>query len=540
MKNYKKVLAGIIGILIIAAIPVLTFADPIIDANHYYEFEGNSDDTIGGGTYDGTEYNGPVFVTGQYGDAIDLEAGSSQYIRVPNSVGTGVLWTRNSWSINVWLKMETIGSGAGNQSIIMDASGSKGLNIYYNWSNCGGGSPVNCIVFSKPGVVDLNYTWAGADTNFHMWTFTSGNSGDPEGAGMRIYIDGVEVTNNSNSATLIDPDGYEIPIGGYLNGGTVQAGWYFDGLVDDISFADYQMTEEEVLALFEAEPDPGDALIEFSAPTDTGTFADFQFWEVDLTGTIEDGSVINIEYAPVGESDEHWVDSAIWHTGNPLEGFRISKSRRLWDPAYPLQDIDWGAEALLYSPGGGSSHFDGLIDTSGIIIFTINERQSYTVTASSTTDYAVAADAAALIGVDCTPYATSTWTDTIVDGLGCIMRKTAYSVGQFLFVPSKSTTEFFSNAYQDFKGTFPFSIFFQTIDTVDTIAGNYSSSTAATLALTVKFPYQTTSTIDILTPSTLADHGFTQVMLNWWYNLVLMGCILCLVYGLFNVIYHPQ
>jgi len=276
----------------------------------------------------------------------------------------------------------------------------------------------------------------------------------------------------------------------------------------------------------------GTGTIEFNGLEDGQTYADFDAWSVNLNGTVATGYYVKVFYAPAGDESNLNIDSATWQIPYATQGFQIPKSRILWDATNAEGNV-WGAQAILYNTD------DEIVGQTETIIFQIDEALPFTYTPTSTSPYAPIGSVGAF-DFDCAPYATSSWSDTLVDGLGCIMKKTAFTVSQFLFVPGQSSTGFIGTAYENFKGTFPFSIFFSINKTVQNAVTGFSSSSPSTLALTVAFPNSATSSVTILNSTTLADHGFSATVLNWWYNLILMGAILALAYGIFKIIYHPH
>jgi len=111
-------------------------------------------------------------------------------------------------------------------------------------------------------------------------------------------------------------------------------------------------------------------------------------------------------------------------------------------------------------------------------------------------------------------------------------------VGCVLFNPSAATLGYLSDSYEEMQTVFPFSLFFGLNDIVTATIAAYDDS-GLTLDWTVVLG-GTTSTIELLSPTTLTDHGFSATVLEWWYNLVLMGCTVLLAYGIYKVIYHPH
>lgn len=63
-----------------------------------------------------------------------------------------------------------------------------------------------------------------------MWTFVG------DASGMRTYLDGntTPVATNANTANIVAPSTDTLEVGAYRSGGTLQAGWYIGGQVDEM------------------------------------------------------------------------------------------------------------------------------------------------------------------------------------------------------------------------------------------------------------------------------------------------------------------
>lgn len=197
----------------------------------YYKFDSNSNDNAGS-SYNGTDTNSPTYTSGKISNALTTVASSSQYVSLPNAV---IPWGTNTLTINMWIKMS---STSGNQSWFMTARTGVGILFYK--------SGTNTITFSKPNVVDLNYTWTGIDTNWHMWTVVA------DGSGMRYYLDGnsTPVASNANTSNFVDPSGDTLEISAYRSGGTIQSGWYGDSQIDEMGIWNVALSTTDIATLY--------------------------------------------------------------------------------------------------------------------------------------------------------------------------------------------------------------------------------------------------------------------------------------------------
>lgn len=203
-------------------------AFPSTGLTHYYKLDSNFNDGVG--SNNGTDTNSPTYTTGKVSNAFTCVASSSQYSLVSS---TGLFGTTNTYTFNVWVKLS---STSGNQAFAMNFASSSNPLFYL----AGG-----VVTHSKASVSDLNYTWTGIDTGWHMWTFVG------DGSGMRTYLDGnsTPVASNANTGALTDP-GSSTPFGGYKSGGSLQAGWYLDGQLDEIGIWNVALSTADIATLY--------------------------------------------------------------------------------------------------------------------------------------------------------------------------------------------------------------------------------------------------------------------------------------------------
>lgn len=197
----------------------------------YYSFDTNSNDIYG--SYNGTPVNSPTYTAGKIGNALTCSSASSQYVDLPNAVFP---WGTNTFSVNMWIKMSNT---SGNRGWFMVARTGQGAMFYK--------SGTNIIDWAKPNVVSTSYTWTGIDTSLHMWTVVA------DGSGMRYYLDGntTPVASNTNTTNFTDPGpGDLIPLCAYRSAGSLQAGWYFDGQIDEMGVWSKALSTSEITELW--------------------------------------------------------------------------------------------------------------------------------------------------------------------------------------------------------------------------------------------------------------------------------------------------
>lgn len=205
-------------------------AFPTTGLTHFYKYDSNSNDNVG--TSHGSDVNTPTYASGKISNAFTAVSASSQYSDLPNNV---IPWGTNTVTVNVWVKF---GSGAVNQSILMTARVGSGFLLYKDAGNT--------VSFGKPNVVGLDYSWTGADTNYHMWTFVA------DGSGMRTYLDGnsTPVVSNGNTASFTDPGGDTMTLAGYRSITLIQSGWYLNGQIDEMGIWSTALSTTDIATLY--------------------------------------------------------------------------------------------------------------------------------------------------------------------------------------------------------------------------------------------------------------------------------------------------
>lgn len=234
MKNTFKKITTFLGMAILTfgllfSNPKEVYALLTDNITTYWKMDSSSADSVG--SNNGTDSNSPTYTSGKISNALTLVRASSQYVSFPNAIFP---WATNAYTLNIWVKLADV---VNNQSFSMTARSGKGIIFYYT---------LGMITHSKPNVVDLNYTWLGVDTNWHMWTFVG------DGSGMRTYLDGNSspVASNANTGNIVDPDGDTITFGAYKSGGSLDSGWYMDGQQDEIGIWSRALSTTEISQLY--------------------------------------------------------------------------------------------------------------------------------------------------------------------------------------------------------------------------------------------------------------------------------------------------
>jgi len=238
------------------------------DCIHYYKLDESSGDAIDAeGSEDGTITGVTQNVSGKINTAYDFET-SDTTDSVNFSTGD---WSEIDYnvpfSMQAWVKFETVGDW----NII---SKNETSSPYNGWRLAIQGSGTR-IGFDLINTVISNWytpyiSWTpSVDTWYHIVVTYDGNHASDS---TNIYIDGSgtqgTVSNNNISATVVNTT-----IGSIGNRAAGQAG--FDGIIDEVSFWDVELTSTQVTELYNS----GDG---FAYPFTTSQ---------DLTETINEGHI---------------------------------------------------------------------------------------------------------------------------------------------------------------------------------------------------------------------------------------------------------
>ncbi len=212
----------------------------------YYAFDGNANDYTG--LHNGTPVNNPAYAAGKFGQAVDFEYNSLQYVSLGgnvydfapgfNNLGVDQGDTTHNMTLSIWFTAESFGGnfwtglagkGEGAQWRIGEYSSSA---TQMSWG--GSESP-----FTPASGSFTDGTWRHL---VYMWQDNSGTSDQ-----RIIYLDGVKIKDivinlagYTNNATVVPTIG--------TNPQNLTRCW--DGMVDDVGYWNRTLTEAEVLALW--------------------------------------------------------------------------------------------------------------------------------------------------------------------------------------------------------------------------------------------------------------------------------------------------
>ncbi|MEO6669253.1 MAG: LamG-like jellyroll fold domain-containing protein [Ferruginibacter sp.] len=203
----------------------------------YYKFEGNANDV--GNNNNGTLQNAPTPVANRFGfpGTAYLFDGSSQYVSTANSY-----LNPPNFTISIWFKTSSVTGGKliGFGISQTGQSGQYDRHIYMN--NAG-----QLYFGVYPGSVHtVNSTLAYNDGNWHHAAATLSST-----AGMKLYIDGVQVAADAATTTAENYRGYWRIGYDNNNGWTSQpSSFYFNGSLDDALIYSTALSAAEVSTLY--------------------------------------------------------------------------------------------------------------------------------------------------------------------------------------------------------------------------------------------------------------------------------------------------
>jgi hypothetical protein len=238
----------------------------------YYKFEGNAKDSVGGNN--GSEFGGPTYVSGAFGQAINLD-GVDDYVDCGNSP---VFDITSAITVACWVRIDSVPA---NWAGIV-TKGDSAWRLSTAWGE-------RRFHFSVTSVnVNGNTTIPAGEWHHICGTF--------DGSVIRIYVDGVE-DNKADYAGSISTNGFNVWIG--ANSET--SGRWWDGRIDDVRIYDQALSAEVVASLTKAMKTAftyQGRLMDANNPAD-GLY-DFQFKLYDnLSGGVQKGLAIEVNEVDV-------------------------------------------------------------------------------------------------------------------------------------------------------------------------------------------------------------------------------------------------
>jgi GH43 family beta-xylosidase len=193
---------------------------------HWYQFNGNANDS-GSSVQNGTLVNGPTFVTGQNGQAVNLD-GSNDHVTLPAGIVNGMsnFWVKLD-TTGAWRRIFDFGTGTTVNMFLVPTSGSS-LRFAITTGGNGAEQQIN-------GPALATGVWK------HVAITKNGNTGT-------MYVDGVQVAQNTNMT--LGPSSLGNTTQNYI-GRSQYPDPYLDGQIDQFRIYNRALSASEILALFQ-------------------------------------------------------------------------------------------------------------------------------------------------------------------------------------------------------------------------------------------------------------------------------------------------
>lgn len=190
-------------------------------------------DATGNG-WAGTLVNGPRWVGGKFGNAVELD-GSNDYVRLPNGVVDGL----TDFTISAWVYLDTVSDW----SRIFDFGTGTSVNMFLTPRNSVTGAVRFAITTSGAGgeqqITGSAALPSGAWT--HVAVTRSGGTGI-------LYVNGAEVGRHGSMS--LTPDSMGVTTQNYIGRSQYSADAYLDGRVDEFRIYETALSAAGVAALY--------------------------------------------------------------------------------------------------------------------------------------------------------------------------------------------------------------------------------------------------------------------------------------------------
>jgi hypothetical protein len=202
----------------------------------WYKFDETSGTTAAdsAGTNNATLVNGPTFVAGRVGNAVNLD-GTNDQVSMPAGIVNGL----NDFTIAAWVKLDTtsawrrlfdFGTGTTVNMFLTPQSGSSTVRFAITTGGGGAEQQINSTSALPTGV------WK------HVAVTLSGNVGT-------LYVDGVQVGQNTNMT--LRPSSLGNTTNNWIGRSQYAADPFLDGQVDEFRIYNRALSAAEVLGLFQ-------------------------------------------------------------------------------------------------------------------------------------------------------------------------------------------------------------------------------------------------------------------------------------------------
>ncbi len=256
------------------------------------------------GSNDGTLTNGPNWVAGLLGDALDFD-GSNDYVAAGtfDVVGSGI-------TLMGWFNADAIASD--DPRIISKASGTNEADAYWQLSTTDSGADRYLRMRIKAGGTTTTLADSSVNLSAGQWYLATATYDNASGE-MKLYLDGVEVASGAHAvggALDTDPS---VPVAIGANG---TAARFFDGIIDDVRVYNLALDDIEIADLYAASAPVAPGYTELREPWSASTAG---AWEtVDLASFgVPSNAVVEVAVINADAGKEQW--GGVRAVGSSLE-----------------------------------------------------------------------------------------------------------------------------------------------------------------------------------------------------------------------------
>ena len=206
------------------------------DANlqGYWRLEDATDSSDN--SYDLTNNNAATFVTGKFGDGVDLESGSSQYLSIADA-SCANLEISGSQTWGAWIKAESLGNNAFILGKHNNGSHGKDLRLFTD----------NKVDITFQGLSTTIQLKSDVVLEAGKWYFVCGIY-DSANSKIKIWVNGTKKEAIASGSTTDANAPFFIGATNQDTGST--PGFFFDGIIDDAFVFDRALTDEEVQSIY--------------------------------------------------------------------------------------------------------------------------------------------------------------------------------------------------------------------------------------------------------------------------------------------------
>jgi len=356
-KKYFKLL--IVPLVLLSGLLLHNVTHASFSMQNYYKFDGDLTDSSGSG-YDLTSQTVDASIcspdaTAKIGTFAMQPSGAGDVACIVSTSGAPLDVADGNWSVSTWVKYPS----------------NSGFVRFVDYRNTVGGYFLLAI---DDGIVEANVMGNGAigtsqigDNAWHLVVLTHSGSTN------KIYIDDVLEATHADGSD--GPDGnnqltLRCSLGEALCASAI--------VMDDFGIINSTLSQDDVDFIWAGgagNPLDGTPFIlptiDFNAPVNGTTTADFNNWSMDLTSEAN-GDIVRIYYSTISrgglyhENEYEFQDERPWNIPYVATGFLVPKHQLLWFPPQS-QNATWYAYAELIDPTDQS-----IIANSGEITFTVN------------------------------------------------------------------------------------------------------------------------------------------------------------------------